>query len=110
LHVSTDKGCQTIQKFASKQIQVRALPVADFTFLQIACEGREVEVRDLSSALNGTINKWNWNFGDNQSEVRTTADIFKKTFAQAGSYDITLQVETALGCVSEIKTNTVQVH
>ncbi|MCS6991606.1 MAG: PKD domain-containing protein [Chitinophagales bacterium] len=65
-----------------------------------ACQGQPVQFTDISVATYGSVNQWNWNFGDGSS---STAKNPTHTYAAPGTYTVTLIVKTSFGCVDTIK-------
>ena len=92
------QGCEASD---SLQIVINPNPVADFTATEI-CEGEET---DFQSTSIGSVNDWDWNFGDTSTETGSSAS---NTYTNAGSYEVELAVETTDGCVDTI-TSTVNV-
>ncbi len=85
-------------------IQVTETPVANFSFKN-ACEGQNVELRDLSQFGAGSLN-YTWTLGDNNSaNTKNTNHIY----SNPGSYEVTLYVISNAGCDASI-TKTVQQH
>jgi len=60
LTVTSNFGCQSTIK---ANIVVSAVPVAAFTATTV-CQGHATQFMDNSTVSNGTINSWNWSFGD----------------------------------------------
>lgn len=87
----TANGCTDT---AYDTIEVFAAPKAHFSTAAI-CEG-PVEYSDSST---GNITSWLWKFGDGNSSTDRNPT---HTFPGAGSYDVTLIVETAEGCVDSV--------
>jgi PKD repeat protein len=85
-------------------IQVTETPVADFSFKN-ACEGDNVELKDLSQFSSGTLN-YTWTLGDNNSA--STKDV-NHQYANPGTYEVTLYVISNAGCDASITKN-VQQH
>jgi gliding motility-associated-like protein len=67
----------------------------DFTYSQNTCS-YEIQFDDSSNTASGVTTQWSWNFGDN-SPIVTTADPVH-TFPGPGTYTVTLQAVSALGC------------
>jgi len=96
LTVTDAKGCvNTI----SHSVPVSPPPIADFE-ADTACVGSATVFTDQSTAPFGTIVSWNWNFGDGSgtSAVQNPTYIY----ADTGDYNVTLIVETSIGCVDTI--------
>jgi len=73
-------------------------PVAAFTVSpQELCQGSDNVFTDGSSAPGSSVQTWNWNFGDGSS---ATAASPVKRFNTPGTYNVTLTVTNAVGCVS----------
>ena len=71
-----------------------AAPTADFEF---SANYLAVEFSDASTDVNGDITNWSWDFGDDSS---STAQNPTHTYAETGSYDVTLTVTDAAGHTS----------
>jgi gliding motility-associated-like protein len=92
-------GANCISDTASKQVVVNPLPTAAFTNSASTCVNTAITFTDGSSANAGNLVKWTWDFGDNSALViRTDANAFTHTYANAGPYTVTLIVETNNGC------------
>lgn len=75
------------------------IPTAAFTG-QDVCQG-VVNFTDNSTATNGTINGWSWNFGDG-SPVLTGTQNPSHTYANEGAYNVQLISSTPAGCTDTI--------
>jgi len=82
-------------------------PQAAFTAVPEVCLGNAVNFTDQSTAPNSTITQWSWNFGDG-----TTSTVKNpiKTYAAAGTYSVTLTINSAAGCPSTTATNSIVVN
>jgi len=80
-------------------VPVSPPPIADFD-TDTACVGSASVFTDQSTAPFGTIVSWNWDFGDGSG----TSAIQNPTYmyADTGNYNVTLIVETNIGCVDTI--------
>lgn len=93
-----DIGCST---FDSVFVQVKNVQ-ADFSFTP-SCNNDTTFFTDLSSALNGIVSTWNWNFGNpisgtaNESSIQNPFHIFQSS----GDYDVFLEVQNDFGCFSD---------
>ncbi len=67
------------------------------------CKGLPVQFNDATRANYGTVNYWRWDFG-NTTVVNDTSGIKNPsyTFANPGSYDVTLIVGSDKGCIDTI--------
>lgn len=73
---------------------------ADFIFPDTLCVGEAGQFNDISvSAANGTVNAWNWNFGDGQT---STAQNPAHAYAGAGDYTVQLIAGSTAGCLDTI--------
>ena len=91
--VATSNGCQSS---INETITVLDLPEASFTATTV-CQGEATEF--TSTSTGDQINSYQWNFGDGQNDTGATAS---HTFAQAGNYNVTLNVQTAGGCTDQV--------
>lgn len=85
----------------SIQVQVMPLPVSNFTFSGVTCEGQIVQFVDLSQTNGGgSIQSWSWNFGDPPSGVNNTSTLQNPShiFSAGGTYTVTLTVSNSNGC------------
>ncbi len=106
LTITNSNGCV---RDTNKQVMVRPLPLAEFTFSAKNCHGSPVQYTDGSSIVPGylvSIVEWVWDFGDG-----TSTTIFAPgnpnvthTFAgMANSYTVRLTVTTSDGCTNYIE-------
>lgn len=91
---------------------VNPLPTADFNFALPACETRTISFNDASVANAGTLNNWQWSFGDPASGAANTASTQNAahTYATAGNYLVSLVTTSDKGCVSPVFSNTVSIN
>jgi PKD repeat protein len=102
LTVVNSNGCS---KDTIKQVVVRPLPIAAFTFSNENCHGSSVQFTDASTIVTGStspINQWVWNFGDGTPPLTITSPNnpnITHVFAGSGSsYIVRLTVTTIDGC------------
>ena len=99
--IKTDKGCWS--DIVSKNIEVMALPVSDFTFSAITCVNGDISFTNQSTTIGQTIIKWEWDFGDPTSPSNTsTLKNPNHIFSAFKIYDVKLTVTTNLGCIKTI--------
>ncbi len=98
-------GCVSVK--TTKSVVVNALPTADFVPSIPSCVSKTITFTNSSSANSGLLTKWTWNFGDGSPASNLQSPTH--TYLAAGSYDVTLQVETDKGCISNIKSKPVVV-
>lgn len=72
--------------------------VANFSFIVQPCS-RTVVFNDSLSTLSGNPISWQWNFGDNTTSTSANPT---HTYAANGNYNVTLIVNTNLGCTDTI--------
>ena len=99
--VITDVGC--ISDTISKTITLAVPPVAKFGVSSPVCAGKPLSFSDSSASVSGNLVKWYWNFGDGSAETVNSANTSQAhSFAAPGAYTVTLKVETATGCQSQV--------
>ncbi|MFY8003600.1 MAG: gliding motility-associated C-terminal domain-containing protein, partial [Chitinophagaceae bacterium] len=88
----------------SQSIKILSIPVAKFTISDTTCEKNGIRFSDASTATEGKIVSWQWNFGDNTSEIRNNGNSFLKTYTAAITtpYTTSLIVVTDSGCNSAV--------
>ena len=97
LTVTDTSGCTNS---VTHPIQVTPAPTAFFSYENPACSNYPVQFNDNSNSLNGQIISWHWNFGDGSDTIvvaPANPDI-THTFANSGTFNITLDVSTTTGC------------
>ena len=89
-------------------IEVSPMPSADFTYVP-ACEGDPVRFTSTSTTnpAGQEIESFEWDFGDGQTANGANPT---HTYAQAGEYEVTLNVATGNGVCSDQKTQTINVY
>ena len=96
LQVTSKPGCSTT---ASKQVSVSPIPVADFNSTP-ACLNTEYILKDNSSIITGSINKWEWNIATlpKPDSIQNPHYIFPDT----GAYNVTLTIISDIGCTKSV--------
>ena len=100
LNVQTASGCTN---FTTQTVTVNPLPTSNFTATTV-CQGEATQF--TSTSVGQGIESYQWDFGDNQTGMGQTTN---HTYAQAGTYQVTLNVQTASGC-TDFSTQTVTVN
>lgn len=100
LTVTTTYGC-TDQ--ITQSVTVNEQPTASFTATTV-CQGQATQFTSTSTGQN--ITSYQWNFGDGQTGTGPNPT---HTYAQAGTYQVILSVESAGGCFHQV-TQTVTVN
>lgn len=89
--ITDSEGCTASDNL---EITVHPNPNAAFAATEV-CEGEETDFTDETGLSDGSISDWNWDFGDGATD---NAGSVAHTYDMAGSYDVTLSVETTFGC------------
>lgn len=107
LTVTNQNGCSnTFQQ----KIHINASPQAGFHYSATDCETRGITFTDTSVPGEGTLSKWDWDFGDGTTEpTHTNATPFTHQFAAAGTYNVKLTVTSSTGCPNNI-TQPITIH
>ena len=108
LTVVSGVGCPS--STGTRTVVVNPLPTANFNVSAPTCAKRDVTFTDASSANAGNLVKWTWNFGDGNNAVETTPAPFTHSYANPGTYNVTLQVETNKGCISTVLTRPITIN
>ncbi|MFY7652479.1 MAG: PKD domain-containing protein, partial [Chitinophagaceae bacterium] len=106
LRIITDIGC------VSDTTQLLALnkpPVISFTYSD-SCAKNNIVFKSLEQNNNHTITTWNWDFGNGQKLTANAPTNQQQTYLTAGSYNVSLQVETSKGCKSDLLVKTLVVN
>lgn len=98
--VVTDIGC--LSDTVSKQIEINALPAANFTVSTPDCITKDITFTDGSTSASGSITKWSWDFADGTNLSKTTGAAFAYTYSSTGIFNVSLKTETTKGCVDSI--------
>ncbi|MGC8866449.1 MAG: PKD domain-containing protein [Bacteroidales bacterium] len=96
LQITDNRGCQATR---IRQVKVYASPEANFNTSITQCN--HVSFTDLSLSQDTLINAWLWNFGDPASGFNNVSTLNNPVhiYNQPGTYQVTLVVWTAAGCV-----------
>ncbi len=102
--ISSYFGCSDTSNFASVKISG---PKADFEVKNNqVCFKEPIEFIDRSTGKSSAaISQWQWNYGDNQTDVFSTNKLFSHKYADPGSYYPSLKVTDVNGCSDEIYLN-----
>ncbi|MCW3081189.1 MAG: domain containing protein [Segetibacter sp.] len=93
----------------TKLFTITPQPIANFNFLKAGCEGNPVTFTDASTIESGRIVKWNWNFGNGKAITNLTNVAVTNSF-NAGTYTVSLQVESEAGCKSVVSEQAVLIE
>lgn len=107
--ILTNQGC--LSDTMTKTIYVNASPVADFNFSNLGrCARTPITFNNASTAVDGTITQWSWNFGDGSPIVNASnGNPIQHTFALDGTYQVKLWVTTNKGCVADTITKPITI-
>lgn len=94
LTIKSSIGC--VSNITVKEFKVLELPKMAFITESPLCINTDVQFKDLSTSVDGTINNWLWDFGDNS--VPSAAQSPTHIYAQSGTYNVKLTVTTVYGC------------
>ncbi len=97
LTVTDTAGCSNT---ISKVLAIAAAPMVNFTSSAPGCSQTSVTFTDLTTVSTGYISSRTWNFGDGTSQTFTFPDAgpVTHTYAFAGTFNVTLTVNTSNGC------------
>ena len=100
LTVTTTTGCISS---ISKTVTSVPAPIVNFSYSSTLCDNQPVQFTDLSQTNGGgSIQTWNWNFGDAASGMNNSATVQNPTHqfsaASPPSYDVRLIVINGNGC------------
>ncbi|MBK9542302.1 MAG: PKD domain-containing protein [Bacteroidetes bacterium] len=96
LTVYAFSGCAST---SNKQVTVSPIPVADFK-IQPICVNNSYQFQDSSSINNGSILHWDWSIAGVAS--LDTVQNPSYTFADTGTYAVTLMISSDIGCTNSI--------
>ena len=98
LNVENKTSCEPIEY--SLDIEIKAVPVADFSLSKPECNNPDIGFTDLSAPVQGRIVKWSWDFGDGIKDEKTDSSPFTHSYKAGGTYQVTLMVTSETGCES----------
>lgn len=105
---STPDGCGSTDQLFTIPISVKDLPVAKFTVAAGGCANDPVTLTDQSTAAQGTVKRWFWDFGDGTTADLATATVPQKIYNSPAAYTIKLKAVSDIGCLSAETSQTVQ--
>lgn len=99
LTITNNLGCsETIQN----NVLVNPTPIPIGGNSALCLDAQPIQFSDLSTVSSGNIISWFWNFGDN---ITSPLQNPTHTFANSGSYTISLDVVSDEGCENTFTTN-----
>jgi len=104
LSVTTDKGC-TSNPIVTKTVTVSINPKAGFMVPEVCINDVSAVFTDTSSISSGSINGWQWIFGDPASGVNNTSTTQHGThlYTTTGSYTVTHIAFSSTGCSDTVQ-------
>ncbi|NLR90654.1 Ig-like domain-containing protein [Flammeovirga agarivorans] len=111
LTVETSQGCTNIS--TTKNIFIGSPPTVEYEWLVSEFDANMLFTDMSAPAERDTIDSWDWDFGDGNSEIITSASgatdgSTSYRYSSPGVYDVTLTVNTTRGC-SRVLTESVYV-
>jgi len=93
-------GCTALAANANSTITVFELPTVDFSGDELS--GCHIHTVNFTDETSPEPVSWNWNFGDDNSSGNTSPNQNPShSFSEAGLYSVSLEVESADGCVND---------
>jgi gliding motility-associated-like protein len=109
LFITNENGCGAASD--PIKIHIDKLPVASFNYSSPGCVSQDITFTDNSTAADGNIVSWQWDFGDGTPiETLTSKNPFNHTYGTAGQYLVKLTVTNNDGCTSNIAAKPVNVN
>jgi gliding motility-associated-like protein len=105
--IYADNGCAAD---TTKQLTINSSPIAKFGVAAISCAKDSVYITDTSSIASGSINSWQYDFGDGNTLTRTSNTAFYHTYNLPGTYTIKLVTSSNNSCLSDTAYRTVTVN
>jgi gliding motility-associated-like protein len=93
---SSDHGC--LADDDTLVVTYKPQPNANFTF-NSTCEDDQINFTDISSAPSGTVDTWQYNFGDNVTSIEQSP---VHAYSGSGNFDITLIISSTNDCFDTI--------
>ena len=94
-------GC--VSEDVIKTVSITSKPIANFNFSAVRCTNTDITFTDASTSQAGAITKWTWDLGDGNGNIIATTNAQQTTkYTTTGGKTVSLQVETASGCKSDV--------
>ena len=102
LKVITDKGCESIA--FEKNVLINPLPVVNFVIPEICIRDSFAQFTDSSTITDGSALSYSWDFGNPVSGSLNSSILKNPThkYTIAGTYQVSLTVTSASGCVNKL--------
>jgi len=111
-HLYTSVGPHTVKLISTSPITgctnsiikevntIHKAPIANFNFDKPSiCVAQSLMVLQNSTAEEGTLTAWSWNYGDNSTAVGLSP--IPHTYSAIGTYNVKLTVTNSFGCVDD---------
>jgi gliding motility-associated-like protein len=95
LIVSSGSGCSDT---TTQTVTVNEVPQVNFSFTN-ECINNPITFTDLSTVVNGTINQWQWDFGDGNNSISQNPI---HQYNNPNSYNVSLTVTSDQNCSSTL--------
>jgi gliding motility-associated-like protein len=102
LKVITDKGCESIA--FEKNVLINPLPIVNFGIPEICIRDSFAQFTDSSTIADGSALSYSWDFGNPVSGSLNSSILKNPThkYTIAGTYQVSLTVTSASGCVNKL--------
>ena len=102
LSITTNDGCYAS---ITHSVTINPLPTANFDHSAPACLNDTINFYNQSSSQNGNIETWLWEFGDGEEVTITAPDDpnVSHTYANGGTFMVTLTVTDVEGCENVVE-------
>ncbi len=90
-------------------LSISSQPIAKFGLSDTTCVNKSITFTDSSSIAVGTIAKWYWDYGNGKKDTLTTNVSRTQSYA-AGTYTVSLIVQSSTGCMGTAFTKNITVH
>jgi gliding motility-associated-like protein len=103
LRTNSLEGCASVDT-ASHEINILALPIANFNTNSPYCKGQKVVFNNTSipGSIDAPLAGFIWDFGDGSPLVtRSVIDTLSHVFVNEGTYKVKLLAKNNFGCVSD---------
>ena len=102
LKVVTDKGCESI--VFEKSIVINPIPIVNFKIPEICIRDSFAQFTDSTTIADGSALSYLWDFGNPISGSLNSSNLKNPThkYTIAGTYQVSLTVTSASGCVNKL--------
>ena len=102
LKLVTDKGCESI--VFEKSIVINPVPIVNFGIPEICIRDSFAQFTDSSTIADGSVLSYLWDFGNPVAGSLNSSNLKNPThkYTIAGTYQVSLTVTSAAGCVTKL--------